>query len=175
MRTYPICATMMITAVLQTGCAEHYSSSAYATVAPQSVTTRDGRFEIFDRREISRLSISPKSDCVQQALNGGMFEPLKAGVMAGYCGTQLSRLGKSLQGLFPFEFMQSSVVASPASRYVEPLMEYFGQTGRSCSLVRGHPLIEQQWEFVYNCTPGFNPSAVTWGGAGFSNALPPPY
>lgn len=175
MRTYPICATLMITALLQTGCAEHYSSSAYATVAPQSVMTRDGMFEIFDRHEISRLSISPKSDCAQPTPNGGKFEPLKAGAMAGYCETQLSRLGKSLLEPFPFEFMQSPVVASPASRYVEPLMEYFGQTGRSCSLVRGHPLIEQQWEFVYNCSPGFNPSAVTWEGAGFSNALPPHY
>jgi hypothetical protein len=53
-------------------------------------------------------------------------------------------------------------------------MEHFAQTGRSCRLI-GEPLIAPQWELVYSCTPGFDPSVITWKASGFSNApLPPP-
>jgi hypothetical protein len=65
--------------------------------------------------------------------------------------------------------------SSPGSFYFDPLMQYFAQTGRSCRLIRGQPLVSPQWEFVYDCAPGFDASAITWNSSGFSNApLPPP-
>jgi hypothetical protein len=72
------------------------------------------------------------------------------------------------------EPVASNSSTSPGSRYFFPLMEYFAQTGRSCRLIRGHPLVPPQWEFVYDCAPGFDVAAVTWNPSGLSNAPLPP-
>jgi hypothetical protein len=49
-------------------------------------------------------------------------------------------------------------------------MQYFHQTGRSCRIIRGRHLVYAQYEFTYNCSPGFDPSIITWRPAGYSNA-----
>jgi hypothetical protein len=133
------------------GCAANYIGTGYATVPVQLVVTSYGKFEILDRPELGRVAISPTVDQVTPRFD---FE--------GYVHT-LARV--------PAATNSSS---SPGSAYFDPLKQYFAQTGRTCRLIRGEPLIAPQWEFVYDCAPGFDASAVTWNSSGFSNAPLPP-
>ena len=146
-------AAAAATASFLGGCAGSYIGTGYATVPLQIVATSRGNFEILDRPEHGRLSISP---CADQLTHWGAVEGL---------------LLRSLT----FETAASNRSTSPGSAYFDPLMEYFAQTGRSCRLLRGEPMIAPQWEFVYTCSPGVDPAAVTWSSSGFSNPpLPPP-
>lgn len=118
-------------------CAEHFSS-AYATVPVQTITARQGKYEILDRPELGRLAITPideRGDKVTLAQSSG----------------------------------------SPGSAFFAPLMDYFARTGRACRLIRGHPLVIPQWEFVYSCSASFDPSVITWQSSGFSSAPQPPW
>jgi hypothetical protein len=135
------------------GCAWNYIGTGYATVPVQLVMTRQGPFEILDRPELGRIAISPPADRATRRFDIENF------------------LHRTVTGA-P---LATDSTTSPGSWYFEPLMAYFGQTGRTCRLIRGQPLVEPQWEFVYDCTPGFDASAITWKSSGFSNApLPPP-
>jgi hypothetical protein len=135
------------------GCGGNYIGTGYATVPLQVVATRQGKFEILDRPELGRVAISPTAARAEQRVG-----------FVGY-------LHRALDGA-PVATNGST---SPGSAYFDPLMEYFAQTGRSCRLIRGEPLVSPQWEFVYDCAPGFDASAITWNPSGFSNApLPPP-
>jgi hypothetical protein len=135
------------------GCAGNYIGTGYATVPLQLVVSRQGAFEILDRPELGRVAISPTADRATGRVD-----------FAGYLHMVLDRLPAA-----------TNSSTSPGSTYFEPLMQYFAQTGRSCRLIRGQPLVEPQWEFVYDCAPGFDASAITWNPAGYSNApLPPP-
>jgi hypothetical protein len=146
-------AAATATAALLGGCVGNYIGTGYATVPLQIVATSRGKFEILDRPEHGHLSISP---CADQLTHWGAVEGL---------------LLKTLT----FETTASNRSTSPGSAYFDPLMEYFAQTGRSCRLIRGEPMIAPQWEFVYSCSPGVDASATTWNSSGFSNApLPPP-
>jgi hypothetical protein len=135
------------------GCTGNYIGTGYATVPVQLVVTRQGRFEILDRPEFGRVAISPTPARVSH--------------------------WTSVEGLLDSALTHDRGVtnsaSSPGSWYFGPLMDYFSQNGRSCRLIRGEPLIEPQWEFVYDCAPGFDSSAITWNPSGYSNApLPPP-
>ena len=139
-------------ALLLGGCAETYIGTGYATVPLQLVVSRQGNFEVLDRPELGRVAISPTPDLVRHRID---FE--------GYLNA-VTR-----------EPVATNSSSSPGSFYFDPLMQYFAQTGRSCRLIRGQPLVSPQWEFVYDCAPGFDASAITWNSSGFSNApLPPP-
>jgi hypothetical protein len=134
------------------GCASHISA-AYAIVPPQIVSTPYGTFEVVDRPDVSRLVITP--------LDGDYAIPLRA-------------LHYGLD-FFSIDLSGYRDAASPGSAYIEPLTRYFTQTGRTCQLIRGMPLVHPRWEFVYNCTPGFDTSVITWKPPGYSNApIPPP-
>jgi hypothetical protein len=135
------------------GCAGTYIGTGYATVPLQIVASNQGRFEILDRPELGRVAISPVAD---QA-------------------TRLVDIEAYLHKAVDRDPVATNSSTSPGSAYVEPLMQYFTQTGRSCRLIRGEPLVRPQWEFVYDCAPGFDASAITWSPSGYSNApLPPP-
>ncbi len=135
------------------GCAWNYIGTGYATVPVQLVMTRQGPFEILDRPELGRVAISPPADRASARID------IENYVHRAVAGVPVATNG----------------ITSPGSWYFEPLMDYFAQTGRTCRLIRGHPLAAPQWEFVYDCTPGFDASAITWKPAGYSNApLPPP-
>ena len=135
------------------GCAGNYIGTGYATVPLQVVVSRQGKFEILDRPELGRVAISPTADQVKYRVD-----------IEGFLDRTLAH-----------EPMATNSSSSPGSAYFDPLMEYFAQTGRSCRLIRGQPLVSPQWEFVYDCSPGFDASAITWNSSGFSNApLPPP-
>jgi hypothetical protein len=135
------------------GCAGNYIGTGYATVPLQVVAVREGVFEVLDRPELGRVAISPTSDRARGPID-----------VDAYLHRALARAP-----------VGSNSSTSPGSAYFGPLMQYFAQTGRSCRLIRGQPLIEPQWEFVYDCAPGFDASAITWNPSGFSNApLPPP-
>ena len=134
------------------GCAATYIGSGYATVPLQIVTTPQGKFEILDRPDLGRVAISP---CTDRA-------------------TPLAAVEGLVDRTLTYETVGSNRFSSPGSAYFFPLMEYFAQTGRSCQLIRGEPLIAPQWEFVYSCTPGFDPSVITWKASGYSNAPLPP-
>jgi hypothetical protein len=135
------------------GCAETYIGTGYATVPLQLVVSRQGNFEVLDRPELGRVAISPTPDLVRHRID---FEGYLNAVTREPAATNSS--------------------SSPGSFYFDPLMQYFAQTGRSCRLIRGQPLVSPQWEFVYDCAPGFDASAITWNSSGFSNAplSPPP-
>jgi len=134
------------------GCAGTHIGTGYATVPLQLVESRQGAFEILDRPELGRVAISPTP---HRATHWAAFE-----------------------GLLDMALTRESVVTnsstSPGSAYFEPLMEYFAQSGRSCRLIRGQPLVSPQWEFVYDCSPGFDAAAITWNPSGHSNAPLPP-
>ena len=134
------------------GCAGAYTGTGYATVPLQLVVSRQGNFEILDRPELGRVAISPTPDRLTHwaAFEGLLDRTLSGGPMATNSST------------------------SPGSAYFDPLMEYFAQTGRSCRLIRSQPLVPPQWEFVYDCSPGFDAAAITWKPSGFSNAPLPP-
>jgi hypothetical protein len=135
------------------GCAPSYIGTGYATVPLQVVVSKQGVFEILDRPELGRVAISPTPDRATGRVD-----------VDAYLHMVLDRLPAA-----------TNSYSSPGSTYFGPLMQYFAQTGRSCRLIRGQPLIEPQWEFVYDCAPGFDASAITWNPAGYSNApLPPP-
>jgi hypothetical protein len=134
------------------GCAGSYIGTGYATVPLQLVVTREGKFEVLDRPELGRVAISPTPDRV---IHGVGFEDYFHRTLAG-------------------RPVATNGSTSPGSAYFDPLMEYFAQTGRSCRLIRGQPLVSPQWEFVYDCAPGFDASAITWNPSGYSNAPLPP-
>jgi hypothetical protein len=140
-------------------CGHNYIGSGYATVPVQLVVTRDGRFEVLDRPELGRIAISPTPERVNP-------------------GFSVRRVLHKVEGYLDLAVDGTPVLtngaSSPGSGYFGPLMEYFAQSGRSCRLIRGQPLVEPQWEFVYDCTPGFDASVVTWQPSGYSNAPIPP-
>jgi hypothetical protein len=138
-------------ASLLSGCAETYIGTGYAMVPLQVVVSRQGKFEVLDRPELGRVAISPTPDLVKHRID---FE--------GYLNA-VTR-----------EPVATNGSTSPGSFYFDPLMQYFAQTGRSCRLIRGGPLVSSQWEFVYDCAPGFDASAITWNPSGYSNAPLPP-
>jgi hypothetical protein len=131
------------------GCA-NYIGNGYANVPLQIVVTPQGKFEILDQPDLGRVAISPFAE------------------RAAHLATVENIVDRTLS------FPGSNRFSSPGSAYFFPLMEYFAQTGRSCRLIRGVPLIQPQWEFVYSCAPGFDPSLITWRETGFSNAPLPP-
>lgn len=134
------------------GCARTTIGTSYATVPLQVVVSRQGKFEILDRPELGRVAISPMANRATRLVD---FE--------AYLYRAVDR-----------EPVATNSSTSPGSAYFGPLMEYFAQTGRSCRLIRGEPLVSPQWEFVYDCSPGFDASAITWNSSGFSNAPLPP-
>ena len=163
--TWP--AALVAILPLLAGCGQVYIGSEYATVPVQLLLAGDGRFEVLDRPEIGRLAISPTPDRVNPPISfRGVLHKAE-----GY-------LDRAVEGT-PVTINSNS---SPGSAYFGPLMEYFAQTGRSCRLIRGQPLVEPQWEFVYDCAPGFDATAITWQPSGYANApitprprpLPPP-
>jgi len=142
----------MAMASLLGGCAATYTGTGYATVPVQLVASRQGYFEILDRPELGRVAISPTPD---RATHWAAVE----GVLDRTLGPERPATNSS---------------TSPGSVYFDPLMQHFAQTGRTCRLIRGHPLVPPQWEFVYDCAPGFDAAAITWSPSGFSNAPLPP-
>jgi hypothetical protein len=139
-------------ALLSSGCAAQPFSSVYATVPIQFVAAAGGGYEILDRPDLGRLTITPGAGAVSH------WESLTARVSA----------------YLPLEPFSANRSHSPGSEYFEPLMSYFAQTGRTCRLIRGSPLVLPQWEFAYSCAPGFDTSVITWKAPGFSNAPIPP-
>ncbi|HJU32453.1 MAG TPA: hypothetical protein VJ740_13400 [Hyphomicrobiaceae bacterium] len=157
--TWP--AALVAILPLLAGCGQVYIGSEYATVPVQLLLARDGRFEVLDRPEIGRVAISPTPDQANPHIT-----------FRGIVRKAEGYLDKAVEGT-PMTINSNS---SPGSAYFGPLMEYFAQTGRSCRLIRGQPLVEPQWEFVYDCAPGFDATVVTWQPSGYSNApiTPPP-
>ena len=148
----PIALATLLAALLG-GCSGNYIGTGYATVPLQVVASRQGAFEILDRPELGRVAISPTPDRM----------------------THWAALENLLDGALSHGPVATDGSTSPGSAYFDPLMRYFARTGRSCRLIRGQPLVSPQWEFVYDCAPGFDAAAITWNPAGYSNApLPPP-
>jgi len=94
------------------GCAWNYIGTGYATVPVQLVMTRQGPFEILDRPELGRIAISPPADRATRRFDIENF------------------LHRTVTGA-P---LATDSTTSPGSWYFEPLMAYFGQTGRTCRL-----------------------------------------
>ena len=134
------------------GCTGTYIGTGYATVPLQFVVSKQGRFEVLDRPELGRVAISPVVDRATRVVD-----------VEAFFHTAVNR-----------DTVATNSSTSPGSGYFDPLMEYFAQTGRSCRLIRGQPLVPPQWEFVYDCSPGFDAAAITWNPAGYSNAPLPP-
>ena len=116
------------------GCARPYSSSAYAIIPVQVVSTPYGAFEVLDRPDLSRLAITALSDRRRHLVQ-----------LVGY-----------VREVLPIDVAPVDGSKSPGSEYFDPLMQYFASTGRSCRLIRGVPLVHAQWEFAYSCVPGFD-------------------
>jgi hypothetical protein len=174
LKRYPQIGSALIAASCSlAGCSDRHFSATYATVSVQKVNTRSGTFEILDRPEISRVAITPVASCSNQTDRPALAEPLKAGGYAKTCPTTVSKIAQTIEGWLPYSKSEENRSHSPGSVYAEPLRDYFAQSGRSCTLVRGHILIEPQWEFVYNCDPGRDPSALQWTASGRSPAWPP--
>jgi hypothetical protein len=150
-----VCLVAMATLYAQalSGCAAPvYLSDAYAAVPVQLVVAPHGQFEVLDRPDLGRLTITPIGD------ERTRWPPLAALV----------------REILPAESANAIGSISPGSAYFEPLMQYFHQTGRACGLIRGRHLVYAQYEFTYSCSPGFDPRVITWRPAGYSNAPIPP-
>jgi hypothetical protein len=151
-----VCLVAMATLYAQalSGCAAPvYFSDAYAAVPVQLVVAPYGQFEVLDRPDLGRLTIAP--------IGSGERRHWLA-------------LPAFVREILPLESAGVIGSNSPGSAYFEPLMQYFHQTGRACGLIRGRHLVYAQYEFTYTCSPGFDPSTITWRPAGYSNAPIPP-
>jgi len=127
---------------LATVCVGHYASSVYASVPLQIVDFGGERYEILDRPDVGRLTITP---CA--------------------CGRHLAELGDRL---LAYANLPSESARRPGSSYFGALMAYFAQTNRACRILRGNPLLKPQWEFVYSCAPGREPGTIHWHTTGYS-------
>jgi hypothetical protein len=130
------------------GCAEDdiHFGSGYAIVPIQTVTVAGAHYVIQDRRDVGRLTITPTLE------SKGKLGAMTASVRKYFAPDPDAPNG------------------STGVSFYDPLMHYFAQNKRTCRLIRGNPLIEPQWEFVYSCRPGDDASAITWQSSGFSNA-----
>ncbi len=163
---------LVVAMLLLGGCVEKYESTTYATVPVRTFTTPHGAFEVLDRRDIERLAIRRISECQEHTSGGDLPVPLKAGVLSAECSGIWNRATRFATGLVPKIPEERREIDSTGSTFVLPLQSYFANSDRDCKLVRGHPLVGAQWEFVYNCQPGSDPSKVIWGPNGYSQLWP---
>jgi hypothetical protein len=144
----PLAVLVLGYVFLSAGCAEEHISSGtgYAVVPAQIVAVAGVSYEILDRPDVGRVTITPLS--------------VPRDKWAALTG-QVSKL---------MSWEPDHPNRSNGSAYFEPLMQYFALSGRTCRLFRGNPLMHPQWEFAYTCRPGYDPSAITWHSSGYSNA-----
>jgi len=161
-----------ISLTLLGGCAEKYEGTAYATVPVQTFAAPNGVFEVLDRRDIERLVIRKVSDCQERTSGGHSPAPLKAGVLPPACPSAWNTVAKFATGLVAKISFERREIEWTGSAFVVPLETYFANGGRNCSVLRGHPLEGAQWEFVYTCQPGSDPTRVIWGPNGYSQLWP---
>ena len=158
--------------MILSGCAENYNTSSYATVAARTLVTQDGVFEVLDRPDIERLAIRQTADCTEGRTGERRQVPLKAGILSSGCGSAWESVTKLAGKMLPSVSGERGHVVSPGSAFAKPLEFYFSNSSRECRLLRGHQLVGDQWEFVYSCQPGVDPTKVTWGPNGMSQIWP---
>ena len=144
----PRAALALVYTLLLAGCAAERLDfgSGYSTVPVQIVVLAGARYEILDRADVGRVTITALSE---PETHWGAF-------------TARVREYISLDPISP-NYANGSL-------FYEPLMQYFAQSNRTCRLIRGNPLAHPRWEFVYTCRPGYDGSTITWQSSGYSNA-----
>lgn len=163
---------IVIAPTLLCGCVEKYEGTAYATVPIRTFATPHGVFEVLDRRDIERLAIRRLSDCQDRTASGDRQAPLKVGVLSAGCSSTWAGAVKFAEGLAPKIGGERREIEWTGSTFVLPIESYFANSNRDCKVLRGHPLVGGQWEFVYNCQPGSDPTKVVWGTNGYSQLWP---